>query len=190
MVVPNQRDPDQTTIIRQLRTELAALKSTVIGRWGRVPHLSADPASPPNGSLWIRDDAPSTLKARTGGASFGLQLGSMVAYTPATTNVTIVGSVAGWYAQFGPIGVAHIRSISCTATGPGYTTYALPTGWAQQGANGPVIAELGFGAPFKLVEARVGNSGTVVTVAADNIGTTFTLGAVCDVSLWALVHLA
>lgn len=189
MTVPNQRDPDLTVVVRNLRTDLAALTSTVIGRWGRIPHQTTDPATPANGSIWMRDDAPVSLRARDADATYTMQLGGMVSYTPTLGNIT-ASSVSAWYAQLGPLGIVHLRSTSCTATAAGYTTYSLPTGWAQQGANGPVFAELGFLAPFKLVEARIGNTGTTITVAADNLGAQFTLGALCDVSLWALVHLA
>lgn len=56
MPVPNQRDPDGIDIIRAARTGLDDLKKLVISRWGRVPHVAADPASPPDGAVWIRSD--------------------------------------------------------------------------------------------------------------------------------------
>ena len=50
------RDPDSTQVIASLVDGLAALKANVISRWGRIPHVAADPTSPPDGSVWIRSD--------------------------------------------------------------------------------------------------------------------------------------
>ena len=55
-MIPGQRDPDSTQLLRAVRDDHAALKGTVVSRWGRVPILGADPAAPPDGSLWIRSD--------------------------------------------------------------------------------------------------------------------------------------
>lgn len=81
------RDPDMVQIISDLQDNLAALKANVISRWGRVPYVAADPASPPDGSMWIRSDT-GALRYRTNGVTGGGRTGgqwSRVAAQPATT---------------------------------------------------------------------------------------------------------
>ena len=68
MTVPNQRDPDLVQIVEKGTDDLAALKANVISRWGRVPYLTADPTSPPDGSVWVRSDDGS-LRWRSGGVT-------------------------------------------------------------------------------------------------------------------------
>ena len=56
MATPNGRDLDLIAALKQMRSDLDELTSNVVGRWGRVPHVSVDPTAPPNGAVWIRSD--------------------------------------------------------------------------------------------------------------------------------------
>ena len=91
--MPQPRDPDLTQIIDTNTTDLAALKATVISRWGRVPYVAADPASPTDGSVWI-NSADTSLRYRSSGvtASPGRIVGSADATGTAWTNATGVAS--------------------------------------------------------------------------------------------------
>lgn len=67
MSVPGQRDADFVQAIAKLQADVDALRSIVVGRWGRVP---TDPAvTPPDGSLWIDQSLPA-LMGRANGATF------------------------------------------------------------------------------------------------------------------------
>lgn len=67
MSAPEQRDRDLVQVIAKLRAELDDLRSTVVGRWGRIPTEPAD--SPPDGSTWIDQTTPA-LMGRANGATF------------------------------------------------------------------------------------------------------------------------
>ena len=85
--MPAPRDADLVAIISGLQDDLAALKANVISRWGRVPYVGADPASPPDGSVWVRSDL-ATLAFRSGGTTYGQRVGGewrRVAAQSATT---------------------------------------------------------------------------------------------------------
>jgi len=69
VTVQNQRDLDQIEIIRKLRQDLDELTNTVVGRWGRVPIVTADPTSPPDGTIWIRSDL-NKIRFRSGGVTY------------------------------------------------------------------------------------------------------------------------
>src|SRR5438046_8737266 len=69
MAVPNQRDPDLTVVVNGLLADVDETKKTLIARWGRIPNVTADPTSPPDGAVWLRSDREQ-LRYRTNGATF------------------------------------------------------------------------------------------------------------------------
>lgn len=93
MTVPNQRDPDLTQVVKGLMGGLADLKANVISRWGRVPHVAADPASPPDGAVWVRSDdlaARWQANGRTYGQRIGGQWTRVAAQAAASATLTDV----------------------------------------------------------------------------------------------------
>lgn len=87
MVAPGIRDPDEVQVIRSLRADLKELAATVVGRWGRVPYVAADPASTPDGSVWIRSDDRG-LRYRAASATATLPLGALGTHTLTTVFTT------------------------------------------------------------------------------------------------------
>lgn len=85
MTVTNQRDLDLVETIRKLRGDVDTLTGTVISRWGRVPIIGADPASPPDGSVWARSDLGG-IRARINGAT--IPMPRVGAGAPAGTGIS------------------------------------------------------------------------------------------------------
>lgn len=87
MTVPNQRDPDHIQLLRQLRAQGDDLKKTAISRWGRVPILTADPATLTDGMIWTRSDLAS-IRARINGVTIPTEMrgtnAARIAYTGMT----------------------------------------------------------------------------------------------------------
>jgi hypothetical protein len=50
------RDPDEIEIIRDLRARLSDVERVSVSRWGRHPHVTADPSPLVDGLVWIRSD--------------------------------------------------------------------------------------------------------------------------------------
>jgi len=50
------RDVDFLAAIRRLERELEELQASANGRFGMVPHMSADPSPMRDGMVWIRSD--------------------------------------------------------------------------------------------------------------------------------------
>lgn len=90
MAITNQRDLDATQILGKVADDLDALKANVISRWGRIPHVTADEASPPNGSTWIRSDDKG-LRYRGNGTTIAVPRGVMGVHT-LLTDFTTSGS--------------------------------------------------------------------------------------------------
>lgn len=68
------RDGDIIEIVRSVRDELGNLKANVISRWGRIPHVSADPPSPPDGAVWVRS-GDGGYRYRANGVTYAPALG-------------------------------------------------------------------------------------------------------------------
>lgn len=74
------RDPDLVQVIDDLQRRLAALEANVVSRWGRVPHVAADPATPADGQVWIRSDDKGS-RYRTNGTTVPLARGVLGVHT-------------------------------------------------------------------------------------------------------------
>lgn len=81
------RDPDLVQIIDKLQTDLDALKANVVSRWGRVPHVPADPAALVDGMVWIRS-GDLGLRFRANGQTVTPALGYVTQLSDASDHVT------------------------------------------------------------------------------------------------------
>jgi hypothetical protein len=66
--VRGQRDPDEIGILTDLRHGLDELRKNTVSRWGRVPHVTADPSPLVDGQVWMRSDL-GQLCFRVGGVT-------------------------------------------------------------------------------------------------------------------------
>lgn len=86
-MTPNQRDPDLDQIIDNLKDRLAALEANTVSRWGRGPHIAADPVTPPDGAFWIRTSGE--WRYRANGVTVAL-------------DARYVAATGGWTTTFDP----------------------------------------------------------------------------------------
>ena len=173
MTVPNQRDPDMVQTVKGLRQDLDAHRQTLISKWGRVPILTADPTSPPDGSIWSRSDtgelryqsAGGTIALPTGrrsqfdnGAIQVLQrTGIAVGVMPATTSYTNMpdrwqwvtagsGTWTGGPVNVGPADSGLTNSIVMQLTGAGIPAPAATDIWGiRQNIEGQNLQNLLYG---------------------------------------------
>lgn len=126
----NPRDPDLLQIIDKATGDIAALQANVISRWGRVPHVAADPASPPDGGLWIRSDN-GNLSWRANGVT------SPSVWT-APTLINSWTNIGGGFrpAQYRKVGdIVYIRGVINGGV-LGATAFVLPLGFRPLGDGG------------------------------------------------------
>lgn len=109
-MTPNQRDPDLVQIIDNLQTRLAALEANTVSRWGRVPHVAADPATLADGQVWLRSD-DKTMRYR------------------ANSTTGIVGARSPWGIQGAPVvATANSTNVGGTQTLLSATPFTTPGG--------------------------------------------------------------
>lgn len=164
------RDPDLLQILDRLTTGLAELKANVISRWGRIPHTAADPASPPDGSTWIRSD--------NGNLSWRA---NAVTHPTAWTAPTLAGA---WVNFGGTQQVAQYRMVGdrvflrgVVKTGViGTAVFTLPAGFRPPSPNGDLQFTVSSNSAFGVV--GISPAGVVTALVGNNAA--FWLG--CDFS--------
>lgn len=148
MAVPYQRDPDLIAIIDSMRSRLDDLNKTVISRWGRTSHLTADPTTPADGQTWIRSDnrrlvwranaqnvnppAQYTGTAAQRIALTGMQPGDLWHETDGFRTMEYQSATTGWALPWGiPWGkAAYTETTTAVATIVAQTFYGgLATTW-------------------------------------------------------------
>lgn len=159
--MPEPRDPDLVQIIGRLDRDLGELQRQVDARWGRVPHVAADPATPPDGGEWIRSDTgnlhwrangvtyPSLWVAVTGGVGFQ---NAWVDFGPTQQTV-----------QFRKIGDKVSIRGACKNGTINTTVFTLPAGFRPP-------ADLSYGSAGAGVFAQINitSAGVVSHVGASN----------------------
>ena len=117
------RDPDEIQYLKKLRSDLDELTATYISRWGRVPHVAADPASPPDGAVWTRSDL-NQLRYRSNGVTYTAGLNNGVILTDAAqTFTTSVAADITWGTEV---------SDPDNWTSGGSATLTVPTGLSRR----------------------------------------------------------
>jgi hypothetical protein len=141
MPTPNQRDLDLVDTLRKLRSDLSDLASTVVARWGRVPIVGVAPATPPDGSIFVRSDV-AQLEYLSGGVTYpaissaGFRRinhnGDMTIAQRGTsaTGVTTAGyrTVDRWRVYAAGIGTAVARHVAKLRSPDGGAEGAWPSG--------------------------------------------------------------
>lgn len=120
------RDPDLIQIISKLQGDLDELTKNVISRAGRVPHVAADPASPPDGSDWIRSDT-GEWRYRANGVTVALD----ARYVPRVGGVLLTSNMLG-------IATSSVTDITWD------TEPSDPDGW-HAGVGAPLVVPAGKG---------------------------------------------
>lgn len=158
MTAQNQRDPDGTDILGQVRDGLADLKANVISRWGRVPHVATDPTSLADGMAWIRSDT-GQLRFRANGVT------SHGDWTAVTFTNGWVNFNAGYQTcQYRKVAdVVEIRGVMSTGT-VASTAFTLPAGFRP--ASNHLIATVSNGA-FGYI--TILSTGTFTPTAGSNV---------------------
>lgn len=117
------RDGDALQIIAKLRDDLDELTRTYISRWGRVPSVAADPASPPDGAVWIRSDT-GVLSWRANGVTSPSLWTAVTVFTNSWVNFD-----ANHPAQYRKVGDdVELRGLIKSGT-IGLAAFTLPAGF-------------------------------------------------------------
>jgi hypothetical protein len=179
VTVPNQRDPDLTQIVRDLRKGVDDVKRNSISRWGRIPHLTVDPTSPPDGSEWIRDDLHE-LRYRangttgyTGANGSGAPSGTGAAgefYSDTTNGRLYWSDGIGWIILQEPMQTSFAPVLSGGTWALGAGTSALK--YNRHGGKITLHGLITFGAGM-VAGAAILNVSTPVQIASDgfDVGT-------------------
>lgn len=157
------RDPDLIQIINKLQGDLDELTKNVIARNGRIPHIATDPASPPDGSAWIRSDDRG-LRYRANGTTIALPRGYIASQTgdatvPQNTTAAFGADLSGTSANAALVnGRRYLVNASCLCQSTVVNDY-LQFRFLIAGSEPPILRMMGpnalvAGFPIEMVIAE------------------------------------
>lgn len=120
---PNNRTPDELQLLTDLKARVATIEALMVARSGRVPHVAADPAAPPDGAAWVRSDN-GEMRWRSNGVTYPTD------WTPVTFTNSWV-NFGGVYntCQYRKVGdIVYLRGLMSSGT-IGLASFTLPAGF-------------------------------------------------------------